>query len=72
MEAADDHLYNNIVYSKKKIKEHVVNSVLPRSVQPVYELRPGRHKRSLITKVNSANESDFVFCVQRYVLGFLH
>ena len=60
MEAADDYLFHNILCNK----ERVLNSVLPRTVvaiQLMYELWLKRHNRSLITKVNTTNESDFVF-----------
>ena len=43
VEPADHHLFNNIV----------CNSVLASSSQLIYELRPGRHNRSLITKVDT-------------------
>jgi len=36
VEAADDHLFSNILCNK----EHVLNSVLPSSIQLIYELRP--------------------------------
>jgi len=38
VEAADDHLFNRPNISCNK--EHVLNSVLPSSIQLIYELRP--------------------------------
>jgi len=38
VEAADDHLFNRPNISCNK--EHVLNSVLPSSIQLIYKLRP--------------------------------
>jgi len=59
--ADQSDFFANIFYNIFGNTERVLNSVLPSSIQLIYELRPKRHNRSLITKVNTMNESDFVF-----------
>ena len=56
VEDADEKLFNNIIYNKL----YVLNHILPDTKDTKYHLRPRTHNLKLTVKNSSISQSDFI------------